>query len=215
MRPVGGPCPARYLWASSVRVNATRRRGIPCQCYAGLCQRQFPVLADEVAPKAVMRLLANQMKAGRAVNTAGGDQHIVRPQCDLAVAGPAGKADAFADQPAADGKAAGLGLDVEQTQLGDLVAILDQQYRANDFAIALGDPAALSPGIEVLDECRSNPCDEGLEALVQAIFLGVKRAVPMDDPPHVAGLVLAKNVGRLASLASVSEQPLDRSKRRN
>jgi hypothetical protein len=67
-------------------------------------QRQFPILADEIAPEAVVRFLANQMKAGRLVDAAGGHQHVVRPQRDLAVARPAGKADAFADQPAANGK---------------------------------------------------------------------------------------------------------------
>src|SRR5260370_16882654 len=71
-------------------------------------QRQFPMLPDQIPAKAVMRLLAHEMKTGGLVNAARRDQHVVCPQCKLAIPRPAGKADTVADEPASDPKPATL-----------------------------------------------------------------------------------------------------------
>src|SRR3984893_8015602 len=167
-----GRAPGRLHQSIPCRIGATRWGAVSRADTYGRArdasmrhQRQFPVLADEIAPEAVVRLLANKMKARRLVDGAGGDQHVVRPKRDLAVARPTGKADAFADQPPANGKAAGTGLHVEQAQFGDLVAVLDEQDRADNFAVALGDPAALAPDVEIVDERCGYSCHECLEAL--------------------------------------------------
>ena len=63
-------------------------------------QRQFPILADEILPEAVVLLLLYQTKAGRLIDAAGGDQHVVRPQRNFAIAGSPSEANAFADKTA-------------------------------------------------------------------------------------------------------------------
>src|ERR1700737_2767741 len=120
-------------------------------------QRQFPELPDKVAPEAAVWLLTHQAKAGGLVDMAGRDQHGVGPQRDLAIAPRAGEADALGDEPAADAEPARPGLDIEQAQFGDLLALLDEEYGTGDRTLALGDPAALAVGVEVLDEPGGDP----------------------------------------------------------
>src|SRR4029077_17977512 len=84
-------------------------------------QRQFPKLADQVLTKASVRLLLDQAEAGGFVDAAGGYQHVVGPQRQFAVAGAAGKPDAFGHQTAPDAETAGAGFDIEQAQLADIV----------------------------------------------------------------------------------------------
>jgi hypothetical protein len=65
---------------------------------------------------------------------------------------------------------------------------------------ALGDPAALARGVEVLEELRD---DVGRERFVfrrPAVFLGVERALPRDDPAHVASTMLAQRAGLRVAL---------------
>src|SRR5271155_4479667 len=171
-------------------------------------QRQFPVLPDQITAEAVMRLLAHQMKTVRLVNPARRDQHVVCPQCQLAIARSASEADTLHDEPASNAEPASLWLDEKQSQLGDFVAVPDEQYRADDFAVTLGDPAALPPGIEILDKTRGDPRDQRLESHIQSIFLGVAHAVAVDDPAHVARLVRAQDVREFTLFAAQPEQAL-------
>ena len=55
-------------------------------------QRQLPILADEILSEAVVLLLLYQTKAGRLIDASGGDQHVVRPQRNFAIAGSPGEA---------------------------------------------------------------------------------------------------------------------------
>src|SRR5260370_13355773 len=178
-------------------------------------QRQFPMLPDQIPAKAVMRLLAHEMKTGGLVNAARRDQHVVCPQCKLAIPRPAGKADTVADEPASDAKPASLWLDIKQSQFGDFFAVPDEEYRADDFAIALSNPPALPPGIEILDKTRGDPRDQCLESRVDAIFLGIEDAVAGDDPPDVARLVRAEDVRELRLFASHPQQAFDPLQLRN
>jgi len=82
-------------------------------------------LPDEILSEAVVRLLLNQTKAGRLIDAAGGDQHVVRPQRDSCDSRRAGQANAFADKTAPDPEDAGLRLYVKQPQFGNLFAVLD------------------------------------------------------------------------------------------
>src|SRR5260370_11483103 len=176
-------------------------------------QRQFPMLPDQIPAKAVMRLLAHEMKTGGLVNAAPRAQHVVCPQCTLAIPRRAGKADTLPDEPASDAKPASLWLDIKQSQFGDFFAVPDEEYRADDFAITLGNPAALPPGIEILDKTRGDPRDQCLESRPEAIFRGIEDAVAVDDPADVARLVRAEDVGEFGLFASHAEQafnPLQR-----
>src|ERR1700730_357399 len=119
------------------RAQATSMRG----------QRQFPVLPDQIAAKAVMRLLARQAKPGGLVNAARRDQYVVCPQCELAIARSAREADTLPYEPASNPEPASLWLNQKQAQFANFFAVPDEEYRADDFAVTLGDPAALPPGI--------------------------------------------------------------------
>ena len=80
-------------------------------------------------------------------------------------------------------------LDEQQAKLRDRLRFGNDEDRADDLSVALGDPAALALRIEVVDEVGDDARDEGLEAFVPAVLLGVEHAVAMDDPAHVAGAV--------------------------
>ena len=138
-------------------------------------QRQFPVLPDQFAAKTVMWLLAHQMKTGGLVNPPRGDQHVVCPQGELAIARSAGKADTLPDKAASNAEPASRRLDEEQSQFGDFFAVPDEEYRADNSAVTLGDPAALAPSIEIIKEVGGDASDKRLEAHVQTIFLGVEQ----------------------------------------
>src|SRR6516225_811593 len=162
-----------------------------------------------------MRLFANQVEPGSLINATRGDQYIVCPQRNRAIAGSAGETDTFINEPATNTQPSGSRLDIEQAQLGDLFAVLDQQHRADDCAVTLGNPTTLSPAVEIFDEGRSDLCNQCLEGLVPAIFLGIEHTVPMDDPTHVAWLMRSQDIGRRAGFLAASEQILDRRERRS
>src|ERR1700730_8384861 len=74
-----GRAPGRLHQAIPCRIDAARWEAVSRADTYGRPrgasmrhQRQFPVLADEIAPEAVVRLLANQMKGRRLVDAAGG-----------------------------------------------------------------------------------------------------------------------------------------------
>jgi hypothetical protein len=74
-------------------------------------QHQLPGLTYQIMPKAMVRLLIDELEAHRFVDAAGGVQHVIRPQRDLSVADPSCEADAFFHQSAADTKPACFWLD--------------------------------------------------------------------------------------------------------
>ena len=113
----------------------------------------------------------------------------------LRVAGMAGEAQAFLHEPPADAEAAGGGLDQQQAELGDLVALAHHHHRAQDLPLALGDPAALAPGVEVAQEFGRDLRHQRLEAVVPAIFPGIERAMAMDDPAEIAGPMRPQDIG--------------------
>jgi hypothetical protein len=135
-------------------------------------QRQFPVLPDQITANAVIRLLTHEVKTGGLVNAARRDQHVVCPQCKIAIARPTRKADTLPDEPASNAEPTSPWLDKKQSQFGDFLAVPDEQHGADDFAISPGDPATLPPGIEILDKPHGDPRDQRLESRIQAIFLG-------------------------------------------
>src|SRR5262249_48870605 len=141
-----------------------------------------------------MQLLAYQLKAGCLVDAASRDQYIVGPQLDFAVTGQAREGDAFVDEMAPDPEPARVRLDIEQAQFGDFLGVLNKHHRPDDVPLTFGDPAALPMNVVILDEGRGHACDQGLEGHVEAVFLGVERAVPMDDPADVAGTVRTENI---------------------
>ena len=51
--------------------------------------------------------------------------------------------------------------------------------------------------------------DQSLEALIEAVFLGIQRAVPGNDPADIAGAVLAQQPGRRRCGIRGAKQALD------
>jgi hypothetical protein len=87
-------------------------------------------------------------EAGLLIQAARRIQVALRPQRDLRVAGLPREPDAFVDEPSADAEPARLRLDQQQPQLGDVLRFLDEEDRADDGAVALGEPAMLACRIE-------------------------------------------------------------------
>ena len=120
----------------------------------------------------------------------------------MRVAGPAREADALVDEPLADAEPARARLDEQQSQLGHLLRLPDEEHGADDLAVAFGDPAALARRIEVVEEVGDDARDERLELGVVAPLARVERAVAVDDPAHVARLVRAQQDGRRVARAA-------------
>lgn len=171
-------------------------RGTRC-CFLGRTiwssELQFPDLGNQIlSSPTLVRLLRDPPEAGLFVEMASGVKFILGPEKDFLVAGTAGEFYALGNQALANAKAAAVGLDEKQAQLGDGLRVLHEEDRAEALSVFLGDPAALAPGIEVLDELRHDFSDQGLEALVVAVFRPVQFAVALDDPAHVSGAVGAE-----------------------
>src|SRR5688572_18089686 len=121
-----------------------------------------------------MLLLANELEARGLVDLARRDEHVVRPQRELAVPLRAREANAFVDELAAYAQATRRRLDIQQTQLRNLVARAHQEDAADDLAVALRNPRVLARRIEVHDEAAQDLRDERLIGLIPAVFLGVE-----------------------------------------
>src|SRR5262245_62941775 len=162
-----------------------------------LAQLQLPRLSDELFPESIVALLLDELKARALIDAAGGGEHALGPQRDLAVARLARKAQRLLHQSGADAEPARLGLDQEKAQPRDLLCVPHQQNRSDILALALGDPAALALAIMVADEGRDDFRRQRFDPLVPAVFLPVKRAVTGHDPTHVAGAGSRQHIGGL------------------
>src|SRR5215204_987069 len=140
---------------------------------SGLAGREVegPVLADEVVAERVVLFFGDELGD---IDLARRVQDVVRPERQLGIAGLPREADARAHQPSAEPEPARFRLDIEEPQLRDLIRLPDQEHRADDLALDLGDPTALAPGLEALDEAGADLGDERLEAFVPAVFLVVE-----------------------------------------
>src|SRR6516162_6202807 len=79
----------------------------------------------------------DELEAGALVDAAGGGEHALGPERDLAVARIARKAQSLLDQPGADAEPARLGLDQQEAQPRDILRFPHQQDRADILALAL------------------------------------------------------------------------------
>ena len=69
------------------------------------------------------------------------------------------------------------------------------------FPIAFGDPATLKPSIVVGDEIRSQIGHKRLKVLVPAVLFCIQLSVSADHPAHIAGPILAQNIGRWGTVS--------------
>src|SRR5580704_10847210 len=100
-----------------------------------------------------MRLFADEAEPRRLIDTARGDQNVVGPQGELAVAELSRAADAGVHQLAPDASAAGAWLDIEQPEFRNArIVAFHQENGADGRAAALGDPAIFAGCVEFSDE---------------------------------------------------------------
>src|SRR5262249_40406439 len=99
-----------------------------------------------------MLLFGDAAEADLLVDAARSDQDALGPQRHLAIAFFACGVDALLDQRAADAEATRLLLDQQEPQLGDFVAALDQEDRADRLSAGFRDPAVLARSIIISDE---------------------------------------------------------------
>src|SRR3984957_14172938 len=100
-----------------------------------------------------MRLFADEAEPNSLIDAARGDQNVVGPQGELAVAKLARPSDACGDQFAPDASPAGAWLDIEQPEFRDpRIVAFHEKNRAHDRAGALGDPTVFAGRVEFGDE---------------------------------------------------------------
>ncbi len=161
----------------------------------------FTVRSSQVSPirslaETAVRLGGDQLESGVLVDPAGGDQNALGPQRDPAIAAGLRKRDAFGDQPLAQPLSAPGRIDQQQPQLGDVVGVAHQKYRADLRAIDLGDPATLPRGVERGEEFCRDLRDQALRTRNRNRIRG-RRARRGSAPP----IPCRRDGGRAASRA--------------
>src|SRR5256885_9606570 len=139
-----------------------------------------------------MAVAFDELKPRALVDATRRDEDVVRPKGELAISRCARETDALVDESRANAEAARLRLDEQEAKFRDGLGLPDAEHAADTLPVDFGDPAALALGVEVGDEFRDDVRDQRLERFVPPVLLPVERAVPLDDPSHVAGPVRAK-----------------------
>src|ERR1700693_5338102 len=99
-----------------------------------------------------MTFLLHQTIAGPFINVPGGVQDRLRPQSDLLITGLSRETGAFVHKAITDAKSTGRRFNQQQTQARDFLGFANQENGAGDATVFLCDPAALTLGVELLDE---------------------------------------------------------------
>src|SRR5580704_6813894 len=113
-------------------------------------QAAGPVLLDQVLTEVVMPRLVVQREAGPLVDPPGAGQHVVGPQRDVGVPGPAREPEYLLDQLAADAEAPGPRLDQQQAQAGRGGVLPHAERAPGPRPVDLGDPGRLASGITLV-----------------------------------------------------------------
>src|SRR2546428_8352256 len=146
-----------------------------------------------------MALAFDELKPRTLVDATRRDEDVVRPKGQLAISRYPSETDALVDESRANAEAARLRLDEQEAKFRDGLGLPDAEHAARALVIDLGDPASLALAVEVGDELRDDVRHQRLERFVPPVLLPVERAVPLDDPSHVAGPVRAKRDLRRAT----------------
>ena len=167
-------------------------------------------MAEEVSAKAVVRFFGDELEAGLLIDMVRGMENALRPERHSFVTAGAGEGDALCHQRFSKTKTTRSRFNKKHAQLGNAFAfrMTDKKDAAETLAIALGDPAALAPRIEVSDEVGGDAGNEGFESLVPAVVLRIHDAIARDYPAHVAGAMRTENEGGAGGRMSV-EQVMD------
>src|SRR6516225_7994544 len=83
---------------------------------------------------------------------------------------------------------------MQQSQLSDFVRGLRNEDGTNPFSILFRNPATFAPRIVIPDKLRHDFRRQCLVRFVPSVVLRVEDSLPMDDPAHVARLVLPQQI---------------------
>src|SRR5438034_3160731 len=140
-----------------------------------------------------MALAFDELKPRALVDATRRDEDVVRPKRELAISRCASETDALVDESRPDAQATCPWLDEQEAQLRHGLRLVDAEHAADTLPVDFGDPTALALAVEVGDELRDDVRHQRLERFVPPVFLPVDRAVPLDDPAHIAGAVRAES----------------------
>src|ERR1035438_6482612 len=149
-------------------------------------ERQPPVLPYQVVAEAAVLLGAGELEAGPLVDAARRGEHVVGPQHDLRVAGPAGEGNALGDEAAAQAHAPRSRLDEQQAELRGRIRFAHAEHASGWRAVQFGNPGRLARRAGTSRVVRDDPGDECLVAAVPSVILRVKRAIAVHHPAQVA-----------------------------
>src|ERR1700680_1564436 len=136
-RPPRRPCIGAWFSFAYSRLDTI----LPCRLAR---QPELPGLRHQIAAEAMVRFLRDAPKTALLVNAPRREQLALGPQNDLSITRLARKSDALVDQPSAQTQTARIGLDQQQTKLGDSWRLAHQEDAAEDLTASLGDPAAFA-----------------------------------------------------------------------
>src|SRR5882762_6410735 len=139
-----------------------------------------------------------------------GLEFALGPERNLFVSSVPRKSYTFAHQARANTQTPCRGFNEQKAQLRDCLGFSYQENAADKCAILLSHPATLPFCVVIGDKFGHNRCHQGLEMLVVPVFLSIKNAMPVDDPTHISGLMIAQQVGRRGFLYSPAEDDLNR-----
>src|SRR5262249_41777872 len=135
-----------------------------------LSEGQLPRLADQIVAEAVVRLLGDEGEPLLLINMPRFGEHTVCPEHKFPVAATPRETNALLDEPGAQSQAARLRLDQQQAELGNCLAGLHDEHRADDLAVHLCDPATLARRVIRVDKICDDLGYQRFETLVPAVF---------------------------------------------
>ena len=136
------------------------------------------------------------------VDVPGGTQHAVGPEREFLVSTAPGEADALFDETFTKAQPPGFWFYQEQPELGDFAAGVHQKDTPDPLSFHLSDPASFFGRAVVVYKVRDDSGNQRFEPPIPTVFSVVEHAVTVDDPTHVARLVVAqeKRLGKFEVL---------------
>src|SRR2546425_5893952 len=139
-----------------------------------------------------MLLFPKQAQSRFFINAARGFQLALRPEDHLLVSCLPREANALIYEAFANAEPSRRRLYQQKAQLGGLLGLADQKNRSDALAILFGNPASFALRIISFHKLCHDSRNQGLEALVVSVLLGIKHAVAIDHPTDVTRQVCAQ-----------------------
>jgi hypothetical protein len=136
----------------------------------------------------VVRLLVLQPESCSFVDAARVHEHVVRPQHEPPIAAIAREPDTGRDEIAAHPESSCARLDQEEPQLCSSLVLADAEHRAEWFIATARDPHRLTVRVVVEQVPRHDVGDEGFEAEVPPVLLGIEGTLTLDHPTEIPWL---------------------------